>query len=131
MLLSGCSLHPESGAFSYSYAEVFTAAKAAVAKHPDVEVDNATGVITTGWAPARLSQKVQGFFQEESYVERVRYEIRIPMGSDPVSVDVIARLERRPPSGPRSIRWQRVPSEGKYEKYLLGRISDVLEGGKK
>ncbi|MDP6957266.1 MAG: hypothetical protein QF645_00490 [Planctomycetota bacterium] len=130
VLLSGCAQHPERGAFSYSYAEVFTAAEAAVANHSEVEVDKATGVITTSWSAGKLTPKSQGILQDQSYVERVRYEIRVHMGSGSITVDVRAQLERRAPSGPRAIRWKRVSSQ-EYEKQLFNEIAMALEGEKR
>ena len=127
VLLGGCATHPVEDSYPHSYGEVFAATKAAVSAFPDVEADMASGVITTSWGPGVLAPKVQGLLQDRPYPERVRYEIRLGSRENPVSVDVIARVQRKAPGGPRSLRWERVPSEGKYEEHLLAAIAMGLE----
>ncbi len=131
VFLAGCVSHPVNASYSRSYPDVFAAAKEAVSSCSDVEADMASGVITSSWGPGVLAPKVQGLLQDRPFPERVRYEIHLSGHESPVSVNVTAHVQRKAPGGPRSLRWERVPSEGRYEAHLLFELEKVLKGATK
>ena len=131
VLLAGCATQPVGSAYPHAYGEVFAAAQAALFSHGEVRADIESGVISTSWSAGVLAPRAQGVLQDRPWPERVRYEVRVRPGTKPVPVEIFARVERRAPGGPRSLRWERIPSEGKYEERLLDAIAKTLQGDPK
>ncbi len=76
--------------------------------------------VETSWGPEREDAREQGLLIGNAYKIRVRYSVRIDASS---VVRVRATVERRAPGGPRSLRWERVESDGRAEQELLDAIA--------
>lgn len=122
LALAGCSAaSPREGRASSAPPQVvLESAKSALQEHKDVEIEGLR--ITTSWGPERDLALEQGPLLGNPYKARVRYIVELePCGTGTI-VRVAATVERRAPGGARSLRWERVPSDGRFERELLGRL---------
>lgn len=90
---------------------------------PPEAVSWAAHAVLADVPPDRDEPSEQGLFLGNVYRVRVRYRFEME-GS---LVRVRADVERRAPGGPRSLRWERVPSEGRYEREFLDAVAERLK----
>ncbi|MBI2899438.1 MAG: hypothetical protein HYY17_04590 [Planctomycetes bacterium] len=128
LLLAGCSSAPprEARTFAAPLPLVLAAARDALHDQKDVEVDGAR--IETSWGPERDAGREQGFLFGNAYRVRVRYRIECEPAGGGTLVRANATVERRAPGGVRSLRWERVPSDGRFERGLLDALDARLAG---
>jgi len=93
------------------------AARRALQEYRDATIEGAR--IETSWGPERDLTREQGPLLGNSYRARVRYRLLFTEVPGGTIVGVLATVERRAPGGPRSIRWERVESDGRWEREFL------------
>ena len=127
LLMAGCASAPsvEPRVLSHPLPGVLASFRVALRDHAEVQEEGNT--IVTSWGKPRKTLQEQGYLFENRYEIRVKYRVELEAVAGGTAVRILAGVERRPPGGPRSLRWERIASDGSAEKSLFDEVALGLE----